>query len=233
MEREPNVQFDIQKELKGIVPSAIEIITKPDAFFSRMAKTGGFLQPLLFMVILGTASAIISWFLSLIGFGPAGARTSILLTIILVPILIAIVGFISAAILFVIWKLMGSQESYETAYRGMAYTAAILPITAVLNIIPYIGTVVGLLWLTYLLVVISITVHSIKAKTAWVGFGIICAVLVIFSLSTEFAARRMMREMESWQRDSRFQSESMEEMTPEEISEAMAEFLKSMQENRE
>lgn len=233
MEREPNVQFDIQKEIKSIVPSSIEIVTKPDAFFSRMGKTGGFLQPLLFMVILGTVSAIISWFLSLLGLGPAGARTPLLLTIILVPILIAIFGFISAAILFVIWKIMGSQESYETAYRGMAYTAAILPITAVLNVIPYIGTVVGLLWLTYLLVVISITVHNIKAKTAWVGFGIICAILVLLSLSSEFAARRMMKDMESWQQNSRNQSESLQDMTPEEASEAMAEFFKKMQENKE
>jgi uncharacterized membrane protein YdjX (TVP38/TMEM64 family) len=36
--------------------------------------------------------------------------------IIFMPIAVAIGSFIGAAILFVIWKLMGSQEDYETAY---------------------------------------------------------------------------------------------------------------------
>lgn len=60
------------------------------------------------------------------------------------PIAVAIGSFIGAAILFVIWKLMGSQEDYETAYRCGAYLMALAPITTLINVIPYAGAIISL-----------------------------------------------------------------------------------------
>jgi len=131
---------------------------------------------------------------------------------------------------------MGSQESFETSYRGMAYTAAIMPITTVLNLLPYLGGVLGLVWMTYLLVVISTEVHEIKPKTAWIGFGAICAVFVLLTVSAESAGRRMAREMEAWQLELEQRTGDMkrlQEMTPEEAGKAMGEFFKGMQEAME
>ena len=53
--------------------------------------------------------------------------------IIFMPIAVAIGSFIGGAILFIIWKLMGSQEDYETAYRCGAYLMALAPITAIIG----------------------------------------------------------------------------------------------------
>lgn len=236
MENQQNVQADIQEQLKGIVPTVIEVITNPKGFFSKMPKTGGFVQPLLFMVVLGVVSGLITSVLSLVGVGPAGAMLSGLAAVILIPIVVAIFGFVGAAILFLIWKVLGSQESFETAYRGMAYTAAIMPITTILNFVPYIGGVIGLVWLTYLIVVVSTEVHAIKQKTAWIVFGAIGAVLALLSISAETAGRKMAREMEAWSQQhehSMRNLERLQEMSPEEAGKAMGEFFKGMQEAME
>jgi hypothetical protein len=236
MEKEQNVQAQIQDQLKGIVPTAMEVITNPKEFFSRMPKTGGFVPPLVFMVALGLVSGLITAVLSLMGLGLAGAAMSGLAAIILIPIVVAIFGFVGAAILFVIWKIMGSQETFETAYRGMAYTAAIMPITTVLNYVPYIGSIIGLVWMTYLLVVISTEVHAIRQKTALIGFGAICAVFALLSISAETAGRRMAKEMEAWSQQheqSMRGLEQLQEMSPEEAGKAMGEFFKGMQESME
>ncbi len=159
-----------------------------------------------------------------------------LAAIILIPIIVAISGFIGAAILFGIWKILGSEQSFETAYRGMAYTAAIMPITTILNYVPYVGGVIGLLWLTYLIVVVSIEVHGIKQQTAWIVFGSIFAVFAVLSISAETAGRKMAKEMEAWSQEHEQNMRNLErlqEMSPEEAGKAMGEFFKGMQEAME
>src|SRR3989338_1047508 len=128
--------------------TAIKVLTSPAAFFREMPKTGGFVEPLVFMVVMGVISGLIQAALSLLGLSIAGGIAMGLAAIIMMPIFIAIFGFVGAAILFVIWKLMGSQESYETAYRCGAYISAFAPIAAVLSIIPYIGSAIGIILVT-------------------------------------------------------------------------------------
>jgi len=231
MEQE-NIQAEIQQHINGILPAAKEVITSPGEFYARMPRTGGFLQPLIFMVVLGVVSGLILSVLSLIGLAPGEGLITGLAALIFVPIIVGIFGFVGAAILFVIWKIMGSQESYETAYRCMAYTAAIMPITTVLNLIPYLGVVIGLVWVTYLLVTASIKVHDIKPQTAWIGFGVICAVFVFVSVSAEMAARKLSSDMQAWEAEMHERTgdlERLEEMTPEEAGQAIGDFFRGMQ----
>lgn len=232
MEKNRDSSLDIQEQVKAILPAALEVITRPREFYAQMPNTGGFLPPLVFMIVLGIVSGLVSSILSLINLAPAGAMFTGLASFIIVPIVVGIFGFIAAAILFIIWKIMGSQESYETAYRSMAYTSAIMPITTVLNFIPYLGVIIGLLWVTYLLVVASTEVHAIKANKAWIGFGAVCAILVLVSVSAEIASRKMARNIQTWEMEMKERTgnlERLEEMTPEEAGQALGQFFKGLQ----
>ncbi|MCH8867670.1 MAG: YIP1 family protein [Proteobacteria bacterium] len=119
---------------------AINVITNPVGFYQGMPKSGGLIDPLIFMVVLTVVAGVLSAILSLFGLGMAGAMFGGLMTIILAPVFVVIFGFVGAAIAYVIWKMMGSQENFETAFRCIAYAAAIAPVTAVLNLIPYLGS---------------------------------------------------------------------------------------------
>ncbi|HDQ41579.1 MAG TPA: hypothetical protein ENN39_11200 [Desulfonatronum sp.] len=100
MNQEHNVQGVVQEQLKNIFPTAIEVITNPKGFFSRMPKTGGFVPPLVFMVVLGLVSGLVLAVLSLMGIAPVGAAISGLVSVILMPIVVAIFGFVGAAVLY-------------------------------------------------------------------------------------------------------------------------------------
>jgi hypothetical protein len=227
--------LNIQDQLSKIWPTSVEVITRPNEFFSKMPRSGGFLQPMFFMVAIGLVTGLIHTLLTLINLSPGGSITG-LAALILMPLVVAVFGFVGAAILFGIWKVMGSRESYETAYRGMAYTAAIMPVTAVLGIIPYLGGIIGLVWMTYLIVVVSIVVQKIKAKTAWVVFGAICAFFALTSLGAEIAGRKMAKRMDAWQVENQDNIEALEklqDMSPEEAGKAMGEFLRGLKEASE
>lgn len=180
----------------GIIQTFIAVITRPAEYFAAMPRNGGFVQPLIFMVVMGVAAGIVHAVLGLLGLLPGVAGAMALAAIILAPILIVIFGFVGAAILFVIWKIMGSEQSFETAYRCAAYGSAISPLTQLLAIIPYLGAVLGLAWWTLILVVASTRVHKIRQGVAAAVFGIIAVVLALASVGAEMAARRMQTALE-------------------------------------
>lgn len=218
---ENKTPFDVEACFKQITDSVQRVITDPAGFYREMPKSGGFVDPIIFMVSMGVAGGIIQAILGLIGIGVVASFFMAIASIIIVPITVVIVGFIGAGILFLIWKALGSQEPFEVAFRCLAYSMAISPITAVLNVIPYIGPIIGLVWMTYILVNASTEVHGVEAKMAWIVFGAICAVLALTSIGSQLAARRVSHSLNALQ--------NIDKMKPEEAGQALGEFMKGLQ----
>jgi hypothetical protein len=183
--------------------TAVNVVTNPVNFFQGMPKSGGFLEPLVFAIIMGFIAGIIQAILSFIGLGPSagyGGGMSGFSMIIFMPIAAAIGSFIGGAILFVIWKLMGSQEDYETAYRCGAYLMALTPITAIIGVVPYAGGIITMAIYVFYLVTASVHVHNIPSQKAWLVFGIIAIIFAVLGLSMEHKARNMGPQMEQWRK---------------------------------
>ncbi len=220
---------NVEKTISTVSETMMQVITNPVGFYQSMPRSGGFVEPLVFAIIMGVIGGVLQAILGVFGIGFAGTILMALASIIIGPIMIAIFGFVGAAILFVIWRLLGSQESYETAYRCGAYATAVTPVTSILNIIPYIGPALGVAWMAYLMIIASIQVHQVKPKIALIVFGILGGLLVVGSIGSQFTAKRMEKQMD------KFQSEmgKIDEMKPEEAGKAIGEFLKGMQEGIE
>ncbi len=197
-------------DLAAIPQTALKVLTSPAAFFREMPKTGGFVDPLVFMIAMGVVGGLIQAVFTIAGLHLVAGFAAGLASIIIMPIMIAIFGFVGAAIIFFIWKLMGSQESYETAYRCTAYISVLTPITTVLGILPYIGAAIGIVLTTFFLVTASVEVHKLPSQKAWLVFGIIGGILILMSISSQFAARRFARQMEDTSREMQKAAEQMQ-----------------------
>lgn len=209
-----------KKNTKGIdfaaIPlTAVKVLTSPAEFFRSMQKTGGFIEPLVFMVVMGVVSGIIQAVLNLLHLNIMGGMAAGVGSIIIMPIAIAIFGFIGAGIVFVIWKVMGSQESYETAFRCVAYMGVLSPITTILGIIPFLGAVAGILIGTYFIVIASVEAHKIHAKKAWTVFGIIAAILILMNISGQLAARKLSSDAGRFQQEMQEATTQMQKSTEE------------------
>jgi len=226
MTSSPLKDINFQDLVASIQATVVKVITDPVGFFRYMQRGGGYVEPLLFMVVMGVISGILQTILSLLGLDSTSAVFALGASIILVPVMVVIFGFIGAGIMFVIWKLLGSHQSYECAYRCVAYAGAISPITTVLNMIPYIGPLIGIGWMTFLMVAASVEVHEIQPKMAWIVFGILAGVLAMGSVSSQMTARKYAREIDKWGK----QIDKLDQMAPEEAGRKMGEFLKGMQE---
>lgn len=214
---------------KAMLVSIMEIfqavVSAPASFYRKMPTSGGYADPLIFAVVMGVAAGIVRIVISLLGFSFAKFFMLFLAGLIITPILTALFTFVAAAILFVIWQLMGSRQSYEVSFRCVAYALAISPVTAALNFIPYLGIVAGLAWMAYILVCASVEVHGTQPKIAWIVFGAICAILALGSVSMQHTARSFRHKVDNMGKG----LGDIEKMKPEEAGQAVGKFLKGMQ----
>jgi len=168
--------------------------------------------------------------LGMVGLGPMGGFATGVAALVLLPILAVIGSFIGAAILFVIWKLMGSEEDYETAYRCAAYAYGYAPVAALVSGIPYVGTLVQVLWPTALIALATIHVHGRKPALAWGVFGILGILAALSLLGTEIAARRIMSGLEDSARQMQHRYGDKEgESSPEEAGRAVKDLLEGLE----
>jgi len=174
------IQITIDKpDPAQMIAKVIKVVTDPVGFYRSMPKHGGYSEPLIFMVALALVSAVLSVILSLFGLGISGMAVAGFMAIILVPVFAAIFGFVAAGLAYVIWKLMGSEEDFETAYRCVSATAAIGPVVTVIDIVPYIGNLVTALWPMALLAIASIHVHRRSTELSWGVFGALGVLMLL------------------------------------------------------
>ncbi len=201
------------------------VISAPASFYRQMPTSGGYADPLIFAVVMGVAAGIVRIVVSLPGFSFAKVFMLFLAGVIITPILTGLFTFVAAAILFVIWQLMGSRQSYEVSFRCVAYALAISPVTAALNFIPYLGIIAGLAWMAYILVCASVEVHGTEPRIAWIVLGAVCAILALGSVSMQHTARSFRHRIESMGRG----LGDIEKRKPEEAGQAVGKFLKGVQ----
>jgi len=165
-----------------------KVITTPGDFFREMPTSGGYEAPLKFAVVnyiiagIGTALVSILAFtflsslLPMASFWPGSAFSfgSALSNIIITPI-VGIIGlFISGAILYVCFKIVGGSGSYEGTVRIIAYASAVNAVSW----IPILGWIIGL-YAFYLWIVGGTFVHNITTMRSVIAILIPLIVLLI------------------------------------------------------
>jgi hypothetical protein len=160
----------------GYIETWKEVMQKPSDFYREMPKTGGYADPLTFAAISFIIYALLAALLTvLFGHGMymggmyggmyegmyGSARGlgffSILMAVIITPIAGIISLFIEAAILYIVYKILGGTGSYEGTVRFISYATAVL----ILSWIPIIGWIVGIYGI-YLYIVGGMYVHDVS-----------------------------------------------------------------------
>ncbi len=165
--------------IRVIAGTSVRVITHPVAFFQTMPKQGGFRAPFVFLLVIGLFDMLLLSLLQAVVMGPAGGLAFAERAFALAPIALTVSGFVLTTVFFVFWRLMGSSQSYETAYRTFAYSYGISPLTTILGFFPYVS-LIGFLWWFSLLVIASVYVHGVSRFKATFVFGVLAVALLVF-----------------------------------------------------
>jgi hypothetical protein len=179
---------DYMADMKNVV---LKLFVSPSTFFREMPKAEGFVKPLMFMVLVSVVDGFILSMSSLVNFKSASDVGMAVASVILLPLGIGISGFAASAILFAVWKMMGSQESYKTAYQCFAWIWATTPIITLAGLIPYIGPAIGIAIAIYFVIISSLEVHRLSPRKVWPVFLAAGAIGVFFSISDKSISGRL------------------------------------------
>ena len=190
-------QDQAEETVRSLPETVKMVILQPAVFFQTMPRSGGFLAPLIFLLVMTVIYAVIVTVITAVSIGEfVGAA---LFGILLGLVLIVIGAFVTSAILCVIWMMMGSKERFEASFRIVCYTSSIWPISAVLIIVPYLGTAVWVVWGTWLIILASLHLHHLPRNKSIAVFGIVGAIFLALSLAGEHAGQRSMQQIEAIQ----------------------------------
>jgi len=191
------IKVTLQTYFRGLVDLATKLAVNPVGFYQDMPKTGGMIEPLLFVVMAALVGVVINAAESYFSYGAGIHDLGIMaIWLIIAPLIAVILSFFVAAICFAIWTFTGSEQTYETSYRCLAYAHLLLPISILLSFVPYLG-LLGIAWWLYLMMVATREVHKISIKPALMIFGTIAALsgLVYYnSVTSNLRAKEHLKE---------------------------------------
>ncbi|MFV0275999.1 MAG: YIP1 family protein [Parahaliea sp.] len=178
-------------EIRELFSQARLVLLKPSRYYRQMPRRGGIVEPLLYVVVMsaiaGGAVATLHLLSQVVGVFAAGFAG-----VVFYPLLSVVSGFLLSGLLFLVWKLMGSPQNYETAFRCWAASTAIYPACALLSVLPYAGVMVSVGWTVVLMIEASVAVHSRGRPASRKVFGVLGVLVLVANLAVEYDSRQMM-----------------------------------------
>ena len=86
--------------MQSVVEDALQIITKPVAFYRRMPHSGGYVEPMIFLVVMAAVAGLIITIFSFFGGGLAGMMAFGVAAVIILPIAAIISGSMRLVVAF-------------------------------------------------------------------------------------------------------------------------------------
>jgi hypothetical protein len=200
--------------VKALLDNAKLFITAPQEAYRRTRESGDYGSPILWVVILALVVGLLRWAVSLVFTAPmlpfmpaggmeggeaAGAAAAMALVagggfvgaVIIGPIMAVVGLFIWAAIvhlcLMMLSALGSSRAGFEGSVRALAYTQ----IASIVQIVPFVGPLIALVWTIYLATVGISTLHRTtqgKAVAAVLIPIAVCCVCIVAAIAIFGAA---------------------------------------------
>lgn len=227
--REAEMTESKRFDLGTVIDDARRVLLDTPGFYGGMARGGGYAEPLIFIVVMGVAAGVVAAVGSILFGGFRIGMGMGLGAVIALPIMAVIGSFIGGAIMFMVWRLMGGTENYETAWRCIAYSFAAWPVMMLAQWIPYIGSIVSAALFYWLMYHASVQVHGIAADRSRLVIGVLGVVMLLMNFSSERSARLMEERAEALGRQLQGQFQDLENMSPGEAGEAVGQFLKGLE----
>ena len=171
----------------ALFETIVMVLTKPNEAFRIMRREGGLGDPVLYMLIMGTAGAVIAFvystFMQMLGIGAGGEAAfgrllglgaTSFIALILMPFFVLLGLFIWAGIIHVCLMIVGgANQSFETTLRVIAYGNGS---ASVFHLVPFCG---GMIAFIYALIVNCIGLAKAHETDSWRAVVAILLPLVV------------------------------------------------------
>jgi len=177
------------------------VLFTPKSFyqsFKKEANQQSIGQSIGFIVIISLVGGILSAVIGIAFPNPRVSRWIALFAIIFLPIASIIGSFISAGVVWVICRILGSKPSYAVVFALMAALAAFMPLSVLFSRILILSLLVSI-WSFISFVLGTIELLEVKPVRAWATFLTLFVVLLLSSFLLTRMSQNYLLEQQSQQ----------------------------------
>lgn len=193
-------------DLKALIEDSKAVLFNPKDYYTKMPITGGFVEPIIKVLIYGAIIGIFSFIWSLTGLGASGVPSwlggGVGFMALIGSIIFAVIGlFIGGLIMLIISAILGGNTDYETNVRVVASIMVISIISSALGFFDginlYLSAIVSIaislwgLYITYLALTLTLKAGEKGSKI----FLIVIAVIVVITSFTGIAAKKALHNI--------------------------------------
>jgi len=210
-----------------------KFFVSPQSLYQNFEKEGGYLEPLVYIFIIYVLVFILLlpylFLKAPLAFSLPHLSFSFFVFIFILPIEI----FISTAIAHLIWRFLGSKESFKTSFKCMASFAPLTLIGIVAGYIPFLGRWLGgIVYIFigfYYIVLASVYVHNIDREKATKVFLSIAIVLALINITTNIRFTISNRKMQKQQEEIERKYDEWNRKMEENYKKQMEEYQKNLE----
>jgi len=135
----------ISTQIRHLIDRSVSVLVQPHFYFTSDSDRLDFSEGARYVAVMGFLAGLIG-VLTSGAFVSGGGGAGMLLTLALSPVVAVIASFVFAALIQIMGYLGGGTGDYGDSYSVSAAASALAPVTAVFNLLPGIGTLIGLVW---------------------------------------------------------------------------------------
>lgn len=189
-----------QRDQLGFFPALLEtvktVLLQPVDTFARMRRSGDWMGPGLYALLLGTVgfwiSTVFDFMFQAMGIGGeelqfmATMGAAALVGILIIMPFMVVLGLLISTLIFHLCLMLvgGANQPMETTFRVVAYS---MGSTATLHIVPICGSFIGSIWNLVLLVIGFSKAHDIGIGRAIAAvllpLVLCCGLIVVFAVA--------------------------------------------------
>jgi len=173
---------------QGIYQTFKAVLFSPEKLFKSMIFTGGIKEPLAYGLLLGSMGTMFGFFWQFLIIG--GSLRSIdqgltgqlpmgfifLIIMLISPIFVSLTIFFTSGIIHLMLLIVGGgRNGFEATFRVISYSQA----TQVLGLIPFIGGMIGGVWLAIVQFIGLRAIHEISYLKMVIAFLIPVVILIL------------------------------------------------------
>ena len=168
-------------QVRRILDRSVSILVQPYLYFSMDDEGLDFSEGARYVAIMGILASLLGLLVGGSVF-TGGSGMGVLLTLAIAPVVAVIASFILAGLIHLVCSLSGTRADFGDSYGISAASAVLAPLSVFLNVIPVIGSVIGLIWGWWIVSEGGRAVHRLSKERARLLFGMMYGAFAVSGL---------------------------------------------------
>jgi hypothetical protein len=164
--------------MNSIFKKAVQLLVAPREAIIAAETDQGLTKSLWFVVVMSLLSAVLLSVVMIFSEGLPASLSDLIINLIALPVSSILMWLGFGTVIFIIWKIVGSEQSYFLSLRIVASFYALLPLWVLAQQIGSVAQIAIVAWLAILLLLASEQIHRIARWKAVLVIGVLVAITI-------------------------------------------------------